>query len=393
MTINRANLIRALVMLAIAGFYVYRYSQSDSMLYLLLLAGFALSALLALIGLLSARWQNVLVNLGVSLFFLDFVFAEIDWAKFGQVLLQANYWWLIPSMAFVMVHIYFRTLRSQWLMKPLGEVPFWPAFRALVIGITGNVVLPARAGEFIRAYVIGRSTGVSKTGAFATLVVERIFDGLTVLLVLVGVVIFGVQNQELQQAGILGAFFYIGALVALFIFMAKRHWADAVIHRVLPDRVANFAIDILDGFTGGLAVLKNPQQLGMVLLWNILTWVAIPISFYFALLTFDFGAPVTWETAILMLPAMALALTIPGAPAGFGLVQFAVKLTMDTTFAGVAVAPDFAEKVAATTLIIHFSQFAPEVLAGVISFMYEGLTTGDIATGQELTATEAEANT
>jgi uncharacterized protein (TIRG00374 family) len=389
MTLNRANLIRGLVMLAVAGFYIYRYTQSDSMLYLLFLAVFALSGVLSLIGWLSARWQNVLLNLGISLFFLDFVFAEIDWVKFRQALLQANYWWLIPSMAFVMVHIYFRTLRSQWLLKPLGDVPFWPAFRALVIGITGNVVLPARAGEFIRAYVIGRSTGVSKTGAFATLVVERIFDGLTVLLVLFGVIIFGIRNEDLQRAGMIGAFFYIGALVALFIFMAKRHWADAIIHRILPDRLASFAIDIVDGFTSGLAVLKNPQQLGMVLLWNALTWIAIPISFYFALLTFDFGAPVTWETAVLMLPAMALALTIPGAPAGLGLVQFAVKLTLDTTYAGVVVAPDFAEKVAAATLIIHFSQFAPEVVAGVISFMYEGLTTRDIASGQQLAASES----
>jgi hypothetical protein len=325
-----------------------------------------------------------MLNLGISLFFLDFVFAEIEWDKFAQALVQANYLWLIPSTIFVAIHVYFRTLRWQWLLKPIGEVGFWPACRALLIGITGNVVLPARAGEFIRAYVVGRSSGVSKTGAFATLVVERIFDGLTVLLVLLGVIIFGIHNADLQRAGMLGGVFYLGALGALFLFMAKRHWADAVIHKVLPEKLADMALEILDGFTSGLTVLKNPHMLGMVFIYNMLAWAAIPVSFYFALRAFDFGSPVPWVAAILMLPAMALALTIPGAPAGVGLVQFAVKLTLDTTFAGLPLAPDFVEKVAAASLMIHISQFGPEVIGGVISFMYEGLSTSDIKAGQQL---------
>ena len=382
---NRANLIRGILLLAITGFFGYRYGQSGGGLYLVFITAFAVSGLLSLINKLAAKWQNVMLNLGISLFFLDFVFAEIEWDTFAQALVQANYLWLIPCTIFVFIHLYFRTLRWQWLLKPIGDVSFWPAFRALVIGITGNVILPARAGEFIRAYVIGRSTGVSKTGAFATLVVERIFDGLTVLLVLLGVIIFGIHNEDLQRAGMLGAIFYIGALLALFVFMAKRHWADAIIHRLLPEKFADMALGILDGFTSGLTVLKNPRMLGMVTLWNVLTWVAIPISFYFALRAFDFGSSVPWSAAILMLPAMALALTIPGAPAGVGLVQFAVKLTLDTTFAGLPLAADFVEKVAAASLVIHFSQFAPEVLAGVISFMYEGLSTSDIKAGQQLT--------
>lgn len=389
---TRANLIRNLIILAVAAFFGYRYGQSGGWLYLGLVTVFVVSGLLGLANRVSTRWQTVMLNVGISLVFLDFVFAEIEWEKFAQALLQANYWWLIPSTVFVFIHLYFRTLRWQWLLKPLGEVGFWPAFRALVIGITGNVVLPARAGEFIRAYVIGRSAGVSKTGAFATLVVERILDGLTVLLVLLGVIIFGIHNEALQRAGMLGALFYVGALVVLFVFMAQRHWADAVIHKILPDRVATPVIGILDGFTSGLAVLKNPQQLGMVLLWNIFTWAAIPISFYFALLAFDFGSPVTWEAAVLMLPAMALALTVPGAPAGVGLVQFAVKLTLDTTFAGLPVAADFAEKVAAASLVIHISQFGPEVVAGVISFLYEGLTTSDIKSGQQMAVHETTSN-
>lgn len=380
---KRANLIRGLVNLGVGGFFVYRLLQLGGPLYVIFSAIFLIAGLLGLVNRLPARWQNIILNLGISLFFLDLVFSGLEWAEFGEALISANYWWFIPSTLALITHLYFRTLRAQWLLKPMGEVTFWPVFRALNIGVMGNTVLPARAGEFLRAYVLSRSTGLSSVGIFATVVVERIFDGLTVLLVLLGVVILGVRNPELQQAGILGAIFYVGAIVALIVFMLNRRLADTIANKILPHNLAEFALKIFDGFVSGLEVLKNPQQLSMVIFWNIWTWVMIPISFWFALLAFDFGSPVPWTAPVLLLPAMALALTIPGAPGGVGLVQFAVKLALDSTFLDLPTAANFAETVAAASIFLHLSQLAPEVLIGIISFMYEGLSTSDIKAGQE----------
>ncbi|NJN96036.1 MAG: flippase-like domain-containing protein [Anaerolineales bacterium] len=249
-------------------------------------------------------------------------------------------------------------------------------------------MLPARAGEFLRAYVLGRSTGLSKTGVFATLVVERIFDGLTVLLVLLAVIVLGIHNERLQLIGILGAIFYIGVMAGLIIFMAKRHWADALINKFLPFGLAQKVLGVLDGFSSGLAVLKNPAQLAMVTFWNILTWAVIPVSFWFALLAFDFGSPVPWQAPLLMLPAMALGLTVPAAPGGVGLVQAAIKLTLDLTYAGLPVAANFPESVAAAGILIHFTQFAPEVIPGIFFFMVEGLSTREVSAGRTLAQPE-----
>lgn len=386
---KRANLGRGLFILLIAAFFGFRYYQLGNMLHVAYIIVFVGMGLLSLINQLPTRWQNMTLNLGISLIFLDFVFAEINLAEVGEAFATANYWMLIPSTILVLLHLYFRTLRWQWLLKPMGDISFWPAFRGLVIGITGNTVLPARAGEFLRAYVLGRSTGLSKTGVFATLVVERIFDGLTVLLVLLAVIILGVRNEVLQTAGILGGIFYVGVIVSLILFMVKRHWADYLINRFLPENLGEMAIGLLDGFSSGLEILKNPCQLGMVTLWNILTWVMIPVSFWFTLMAFDFGSPIPWQAPVLMLPAMALGLTIPGAPGGVGLVQAAVKLTLDLTFVGLPVAANFEESVAAASILIHISQFGPEVIPGVISFMYEGLSTKDLGTRQGLTQSEA----
>jgi len=386
---NHAHVIRGLLILAIAIFFGYRYYQLQHGVYLAYIVVFGGLGLLSLINRLPTHWQNLGLNLGISLFFLDFVFAEINLAEVVKAMANADYRMLLLSMAMILVHIYFRTVRWQWLLKPMGEVAFWPACRALVIGITGNTVLPARAGEFLRAYVLGRSTGLSKTGIFATLVVERIFDGLTVLLVLLAVIVLGVQNEQLQLIGILGAIFYVGVMVGLIVFMTKRHWADALINKFLPPQLAQQVLGLLDGFSSGLAILKNPYQLAMVTFWNGLTWVMIPISFWFALLAFDFGSPLPWQAPVLMLPAMALGLTVPAAPGGVGLVQAAIKLTLDLTFAGLPIAANFQESVAAAGILIHLAQFAPEVVPGIFFFMYEGLSTRDVSAGRGLTQPEA----
>ena len=381
---KRANLIRGFITLVIAVFFGYRYWRLDSPIYLFFIILFAGIGLASLINRLASRWQNLALNVGVSLVFLDLVFAEINLVEIGTALGSANYWLLVPSMLLVLTHLFFRTLRSQALLKPMGDVSFWPAFRALVIGITGNAVLPARAGEFLRAYVLGRSTGLPATGVFANVVVERVLDGLTVLLVLLAAIILGVRDQNLQQAGIAGAALYVGVLVALIIFMTRRRWADMLIHKFLPSGLAEFSLKILDGFSSGLAILKSPGQLGLVLLWNIFTWIPIPLSFWLALSAFDFGTAIPWQTSVLMLPAMALALTIPGAPAGIGLVQFAAKYTTETTMAGLVEAEHLAATAAAASIVIHLSQFAPEVVAGVISFLVEGLSTRDISAGRSI---------
>jgi uncharacterized protein (TIRG00374 family) len=375
---KRVNLIRGLFILAIAGFFGYRLFESGGLVYPALTAGLSVIGLLSLVDRLPARWQTLGLNLGISLFFLDLVFAEIDLAQVWQAIVNANYVLLALSMAIMFLHIYFRTLRWQWLLKPLGEVSFWPAWRALLIGITGNTFLPARAGEFLRAYVLGRSTGLSKTGVFATLVVERIFDGLTILFVLLAVIVLGVRDAQLQTVGVIGGGFYLGVMVGLFLFMTKRHWVDLLVHKFLPRHLADRVLDLLDNFTHGLAVLKNPKQLAVVTLWNMLTWVFVPISMWLTLLALDFGSPVPWQAPVLMLPVMALGLTVPAAPGGVGLVQAAVKLTLDITLPTAAA---FKESVAAASLLIHFTQFAPEVIPGVFCFLYEGLSTRDLKAG------------
>ena len=122
---KRANLGRGLLILAIAAFFSYRYWKLSGVVYPTFVIVFAASGLLSLVDCLPARWQNVMLNLGISLFFLDFVFAEINLAEVGQAFATANYWMLVPTTVLVLAHLYFRTCvrngcSSRWEMSIFG---------------------------------------------------------------------------------------------------------------------------------------------------------------------------------------------------------------------------------------------------------------------------------
>ncbi len=375
---KQANLGRGLFILAMAIFFGYRYFSSGGLVYAAFLIALIGLGAASLLDYLPAKWQVATLNIGITLFFLDFVFANINLSEFAKALMQANYLMLIPSAILVLIHLYFRAVRWQWLLKSIAEVPFWPTFRAMCIGMAGNIVLPAKAGEFMRAYVLGRSVGLSKTGVFATLVVERIFDGMTILFFLVMVIMFGVNDPLLQKAGIIGSLVYLGAIIGLITFVVKRHWADSLVNRFLPLNLAQRVLKLLDSFSSGLNILKNPRQLAMVSLLSVVTWAFIPFSFWTALLAFNFGVPIYWQTPTMMLCIIALGLTLPSTPGGVGVFQAGVKATLVLTLDQTKVVPNFEEMAGAASIVVHVAQLIPQLIPGFISFWAEGLSTSEI---------------
>ncbi len=388
---------RILILLGIGSFFAYRWWVLGGWFHLGAALVFGLTAVAGLARLLrsgtvprggatlSVRQQTLALNLGISLVFLDLVFGRIEWDSMLAAFVKANYWMLLPAFALVVVSLFLRTWRWQWLLRAVGRVPFGPAFRAANIGIGANMVLPARAGEFLRAYVLGRATGNSKTAIFATLVVERIFDGLTILLSLVGVVLLGVRSPELKRIGVVGGVFYISALAGVSLFYFRQAWFASVVERLLPQNWATRVLNLLRAFADGLHVLRDGRQLLVVSLQSVLIWFVIGWSFYPVMLAFDFGASVPLFAPFLLLPLLALGLTVPGAPGGVGIMQYMGVLAVRLSFAavGAKLAPDFAEQAAAFSLLMHFSQAAPEIALGAWAFLAEGLAWSEVEAGQD----------
>ncbi|PWH19785.1 MAG: hypothetical protein DDG58_04170 [Ardenticatenia bacterium] len=381
------RLIRPLLLLMIGLFFAYRAWDLNERFHLVVATIFVSLAVVTFVdhirntgeknlrSRLGTRWHGVALNLGIILAFLDLVFAQIEWAQMGRVLVQAQYEVLLPAFVVVVLSLFLRAWRWQWLLRVVGEIPFAFVFRASCIGIGANMVLPARAGEFLRAYVLGRRTGHSKMAIFATLVMERILDGLSILFILVIVMLFGVRSEEIHILGAVGGAFYLIALGGLVLFYHRQAWMMQQVQRILSKEWAGRMVPLLSAFGEGLHTLRSARQLLIVGAQSLLIWLVISGSFYPVMLAFDFGAPVPLFTPFLLTALVALGLTVPGTPGGLGIMQYMAVLSLQLSFAAAAITPahGFAEQAAAFSVLMHISQALPEIGFGAWAFIAEGM--------------------
>jgi uncharacterized protein (TIRG00374 family) len=383
-SVDRTRYLRLGLFILFAAFFAYRYFTLSQVIYLVFTALWIAVIALSLIKLVSTKWQGLAANIGISLVFLDLVFYKLDIGTMLIALKQANYYLFIPALVILAISLVIRTWRWHWLLYQTKTARFYSLFSSLMIGTAANMVLPARAGEFIRAYFLGRLEKISKTTVFATIVVERIFDGLTILLFLLLVAILtGAKNDEIKYMGYLGAAFYLGVVVGLFLVYFRRDFLVRLIQALLPQPLAAKIVGILDAFLEGMQIMRNGRQLFMVVLLSLATWVGFALSFWPIMLAFDFGAPVPYYAPFLVIAFDALGLTIPGAPAGIGIFQYVTVLALRITFSlsGAKLAANFDEVAAVFSLALHFSQVAPEVLVGLYCFLHENVSLREVEVG------------
>ena len=377
---------RGLLSVALCFFFAFRFYSLGQLIYLLFAAGLLAVALLISFNLLSGRIQNLLCSLGISLFFGDLVFYQIDFGSMLNAIRNMNYLFLLLSTLLILLSFWARAYRWRWFFPMRKSMPLLSLFSALSIGIAANSLLPARVGEFVRAYVLGRHERLSKTTAFATIVLERVFDGLTILLfLLLVVVLIGLQSPELHYMALAGGVFYAGAIVVLLLIYFQERWLERLIDRVCPISLRESATGLLRAFAAGLESIRSVRQLAVISVLSLVCWTIIAGSFWPVLVAFDFGVPVPYYTPFLLVATLGLSLMIPAAPAGVGVFQWGCMLTLQLVFAPhvASLGADFGAQVGAFSLVLHISQVVPEVVLGLVCFLYEGLNWHEVKAGLE----------
>ena len=151
---------------------------------------------------------------------------NIEIRRVASEIARARVEWLVLSLLAVFLSLAIRALRWQYLLEPLGVTSFANAFRATAVGFAASTLLPARAGEVIRPYFLARRERISATGAFATIIVERLLDVVTVLTLLASFVfVFGrdMARKPSLFAGLKWAGGSAGAgLLVLLVFSSCR---------------------------------------------------------------------------------------------------------------------------------------------------------------------------
>jgi glycosyltransferase 2 family protein len=319
---------------------------------------------------------RTIIVLALAVGLVALFFWNVDLRGVLAAILSARPGWLALSLATTFVSLVIRALRWQYLLGPLGTTTFGNVFRATAVGFAATSLLPARAGEVIRPYFLARHEQLSATGAFATIILERLIDTITVLLLLASYVfVFGrdlaftnpVEYKAVKWAGASAGAVSLLALVVLFV-LAKdpARLARTIEHlaKVVPSSLAALLAKVAEKFARGLGAIRQPGRLLLSVAWSFPLWLTICLGIWSVAVAFRFAIPFTGSFLLLALLVLGVAVPTPGAVGGFH-VAFRFGAT---TFFG---APDAAA--AGAAIVLHLFSVGPSLFLGLLFAAQVGL--------------------
>jgi len=275
----------------------------------------------------------------------------------------------------------FRAIRWQYLLAPIGHVGLGNALRTTVIGFAASAVLPARAGEVLRPWLLARKEGLSATAAFATIILERVLDTVMVLL-LFGLFLLladpdlghgdPLAYSRLKAGGVVAALLSIAAFAGMF-FLAGHPGTlkslQAGLERVLPPRFAAAGTRFLRTFANGLAIVRQPQRLAVALVLSVPLWLSIAAAIWCVSRAFHIPLPFVGSFLVMALLVVGVAVPTPGAVGGF---HYFYRLAA-TTFYG---APN--DRAVGAAIVLHAVSFVPVAVVGLALLAREGMSLASV---------------
>jgi glycosyltransferase 2 family protein len=319
---------------------------------------------------------KTLVVAAVTLALLGWFFRQADLAQVWREIRSADAWALILMVGVTALTYLLRALRWQVLLEPLGPTRLREVFRTTVIGFAANTVLPARIGEFVRPYLLARRERLSVTAAFTTIILERLLDFVTVLVLLGVFVVFfdpGLDHVNRGVYGTVKASGLMGAIAAggVLAILALNAVRPSLTHRVvdlllrpfphrLRDRISGLAYGLLDG----LAVTRDPGRLGRAVALSFPLWLSIAAGIWLVTTAFHMTIPYTGSFLIVALLVVGVAVPTPGAVGGFH-EAFRVGAAV---FYGI---PN--DRAVGAAIVLHALSFGPVTLLGGLFMVQDGL--------------------
>jgi uncharacterized protein (TIRG00374 family) len=281
-------------------------------------------------GFLRKNWK-ILLGILISIFFIWFALRGLELDKVGFYLRTADYRWIIPGVAVYFVAVWARTWRWHYLLRPIKAIPLRDLFPIVCIGYFGNNVYPARAGEVIRALVLRRTEGIAVSASLATIIVERVFDGLVMLLfVFFALPFVGADHiPPIYRVTVIVASIAFFAALLVFLWMAfdqerARRFYRFFSSRLLPERFRTPADNFFDRFMEGLKFLRSGRDVLMVFVTSVVIWLLETVKYWFVMHAFAFT--ISFIGLMLMNGVVNLTTTIPSAPGYIGTFEVGARV-------------------------------------------------------------------
>lgn len=331
------------------------------------------------------RWQFWL-GLAISIVFLYLALKDLALDQVWFYIKTGNYWWLFPSVTVYFFGVWARTWRWHYMLRAIKPIPLGRLFPVVCIGYMGNNIYPARIGELLRAYVLKRKESVSIAASLATILIERIFDGVVMLLfVFIGLPLVPSLPSNWRQFVIFFSLLFFGALGAFFILAASPRRAQVLynwtIDRLVPGRFREPVRGFADRFMEGLYFLRSGRDVAMIFVTSLVVWLAETGKYWFVMHAFDFQ--VSFFALMLMNGVVNLFTTIPSAPGYVG--------TFDEP--GIEILKVFQvepEIAGAYTLVLHAALWLPITVLGAFYMWRESLSWRDLGAASRIVKGQPE---
>lgn len=309
------------------------------------------------------------IGLFVSALFLFVALRGLQLDLVWHTVREANYWWLLPGVGAYFLGVWVRAWRWHYLLRPLKPISLRTLFPIVTIGYMGNNIYPARAGELLRAYVLRRRENVSVSASMATVVVERLFDGLTMLLFVAVAVPFSPVGERYGAVVVGFSALFLGGLAFFLVVAARPQMARRLLDRALrlavPTRWHERAHGLFNHFVSGLESLRSGRDVSVIFATSVLIWLFETIKYWFVMHAFPFQ--VSFLVLMLMNGVVNLATTLPAAPGHVG--------TFDAP--GIEILKAFGvpgEIATGYTLVLHAALWFPITALGFYYFWREHLS-------------------
>ncbi len=310
-------------------------------------------------GLLSLA---ILVGLGVRL----------DWAVLGVELGRVNLLYLPVFVLLTLATFWVRALRWRHLLPSELAVSRMSLFEATLVGFTATFVLPLRVGEVIRPWFLSRWQPVRFSTGLASIVTERAFDALT-LMVMLGLAVGNLEplppliSVGAKVVAVL-ALCILAVLVTAYLGSNKMtRWAEQLIVFVIGKRYPKLAdrlVMMIEGFLSGLRGVSSLRDLGWVVLWSATLWGLLALLYQVGL--WSFGVDASLWVGVTVCVMIALAVAAPGAPGFVGTFQLGCVIGLS-----IFGYPD--EFSIAYSIVLHSLQAVTVVVSGFFILHRRGL--------------------
>lgn len=317
---------------------------------------------------------KIVLSFAFSGFFLFLAFQNIELSSLWNSLGSVSWIVLLSVSAMAIMSMFLRAWRWRILLRPVKDISFNSVFTYTMIGFMANNVLPAHAGDVVKPYLWAMREKVSGFAALATVIIERLLDGMGLIVIFLVVLPFAPLPESIRMGGVaigVALVLMLGLLIMLSAEDGRLRNRILLLAQKLPDRFRAKVLKQLEMFLFGLTIFQNRRNLLPLLGISIFVWAHLALTIFMILK----GYPLESEVAnidlliasVVTIVMLAFAIVLPSSPGYIGITQMAFIFALghfsiiDTDAVGVSV-------------IFNLTQYIPVTLGGIVYLLKEGLS-------------------